>query len=744
MSDPWVMNTQVWLNSTYGTNPQFVPVPENGLTGWPTIEGLIRALQIELGIGDLSPNFGVTTLSELTSQYGDIGLGDYPGSNVVRIIQGGAYCKGFDAGGGTLSGDFNVQTAAAVSSMRTNLGLPSSPETVTPKLFKGLLTMDAWVLVAGGSGAIREAQQALNSRYIHRSGFFLGPTDGRYGRQVNERLMFAIQYEIGLSDSQVNGNFGPATQQGIRDNGIFALGHNDSGGYWCRLFQAALRFNGYPSTPFSGVFDAPTQAQMQSFQNFIALTQTSASTFSTWASLLVSTGDVDRPATGADCITTLDAPKLTSLRNAGYEYFGRYLTNTPGPNDLDKCIKRGELARVINDGGRVWPIFQTGGEQPAHFTYERGWQVSEEAANAAWAYRIPSGTTIYFAVDFDVLDHQIDSLILPYFQGVSERINTWGLATYQVGIYAPRNVCNRVSSAGYATFSWASDMSTNFSGNKGFTLPANWSFDQIHERNIGSGTGLIRIDKNVVSGLDTGFGALSPANGLGADPLIPPARFDEFENSWFTWCHEHAESLPQQAVMVLNRPVVRTRVAHHDAYMTGLASTFSTYKALVMTQLVWESMVINVVDDSADLAVQLYYQALLAGQTPGPGTRDDSSTGCCQIFARTGIAARNFAHANGLITDGPYDETDWRDMWQIWDSLRTDEEFNLQTALFVAMKGAVERCGRPLNGLRDLTPSEVSWIYQDYNGWNSQRGMVYGREKAQLYYRIRKWHETFR
>ena len=90
MSDPWVMNTQVWLNSTYGTNPQFVPVPENGLTGWPTIEGLIRALQIELGIGDLSPNFGVTTLSELTSQYGDIGLGDYPGSNVVRIIQGGA------------------------------------------------------------------------------------------------------------------------------------------------------------------------------------------------------------------------------------------------------------------------------------------------------------------------------------------------------------------------------------------------------------------------------------------------------------------------------------------------------------------------------------------------------------------------------------------------------------------------------------------------------------------------------
>lgn len=52
MADEMVLETQKWLNKTYGNVSGFGSVPENGKTGWDTIYGLIRATQVELGILD--------------------------------------------------------------------------------------------------------------------------------------------------------------------------------------------------------------------------------------------------------------------------------------------------------------------------------------------------------------------------------------------------------------------------------------------------------------------------------------------------------------------------------------------------------------------------------------------------------------------------------------------------------------------------------------------------------------------
>ena len=48
--DEMVLATQKWLNRTYVNDNRFNQVEESGHTGWNTIFGLIRALQIELGI----------------------------------------------------------------------------------------------------------------------------------------------------------------------------------------------------------------------------------------------------------------------------------------------------------------------------------------------------------------------------------------------------------------------------------------------------------------------------------------------------------------------------------------------------------------------------------------------------------------------------------------------------------------------------------------------------------------------
>ena len=59
--DAMVYLTQRWLNQEYGDVPGFGYVTEDGRTGWDTVYGLTRALQVELGIADLADNFGPTT-----------------------------------------------------------------------------------------------------------------------------------------------------------------------------------------------------------------------------------------------------------------------------------------------------------------------------------------------------------------------------------------------------------------------------------------------------------------------------------------------------------------------------------------------------------------------------------------------------------------------------------------------------------------------------------------------------------
>lgn len=66
--DQMVLKTQQWLNTTYKTKTGFGSVLENGRTGWDTINALIRALQIELGITATANNFGAGTRSRFKNR----------------------------------------------------------------------------------------------------------------------------------------------------------------------------------------------------------------------------------------------------------------------------------------------------------------------------------------------------------------------------------------------------------------------------------------------------------------------------------------------------------------------------------------------------------------------------------------------------------------------------------------------------------------------------------------------------
>lgn len=503
--DEMVLTVQQWLNRTYTGRNGYNPVTENGKTGWETMYGLTRALQIELGIASPADSFGPTTLQYLTN-LGPISMNSNTNPNIVLIIQGGMYCKGYSPGGFT--GNFGAGTQYGISQMQTDLGVSNPDGVVTPKLFKALLTMDAYVLLSGGDPLVRAAQMWLNSKYINRKNFYYIPCDGLFSRDVQKALVYGIQYEEGLDDATANGNFGPTTQKLLPTIHV-----NDVDGphSFVQLFQAAMLFNHYDA-PFDGIFSQSVSDKVKEFQAFTMLPQTGIGDFQTWASLLVSTGDPTRKGKACDSVTEVTLARGAALKAAGYETVGRYLTNVEG-STLNKKIQPGELENIFASGLTVFPIYQTYGGDASYFNEEQGKRDALAAYNAAVSYGFKRDTIIYFAVDFDAYGEDITNNIIPHFKGINEKMNNLG-GFYQIGVYGPRAVCSNVSENNYALTSFVSGMSTGYSGNLGYPLPTNWAFDQISTISVGSGESYIQIDNDIKSNRDSGSSEISTVADL--------------------------------------------------------------------------------------------------------------------------------------------------------------------------------------------------------------------------------------
>ncbi|MCY8031470.1 DUF1906 domain-containing protein [Bacillus inaquosorum] len=505
--DEMVLITQQWLNETYSGKHGYNPVEESGKTGWDTIYGLTRALQIELGISEPADNFGPTTqrlFKPLKRQ-----APDSEPSNMNFILQGALWCKGFNPGGFT--GVFYEKTENAVKEFQKAAGLTTQDGIVTTLIMKALLDMSAFKLVSGGDSRIRQIQQNLNRDYNDYIG--LMPCDGLYARDTNKALIYALQKEEGMSTSVANGFFGNGTTSLCP-----TLTPGDSRTGFVLIVQYALYCNGKSFDPgeFDGKYGVGVVSAVKAFQEFMCLPQTGYADMPTIKALLSSSGDTTRTASACDTATIITAEKAQTLRNNGYKTVGRYLTgNVRTSNGLtSKALTSEELSVIVDAGLKVFPIYQDGGYESSYFVKDQGTRDAYSAASAARRLGFPSGTTIYFAVDFDAYDYEVTNKIIPYFQEIKSaftKMQTFSTAPkYEIGVYGPRNICIRTSEAGLTKYSFVANMSTGFSGNLGYPMPNNWAFDQFYEGTIGSGSGSIGIDKDGFSGRDSGASNVNP------------------------------------------------------------------------------------------------------------------------------------------------------------------------------------------------------------------------------------------
>ena len=457
--DQMVLETQQWLNATYGSDRRFNVISENGKTGWPTINALIRALQIELGLQSTADNFGFGTVAAFDRRYPE-GVKQQADnatskSNVYSIIQGALWCKGYSTGSGITQHFYNG-TGNAIKMLKDDMGF-SGNSTVELDIMKALLSMKQYVLLSnyGGTHELRDIQQSINRNFRDFTGLI--PTDGLYGRDMNKALIQVLQAMEGFTPAQATGNFGSGTTARLltisADN---AADHNN----WLWLASSALVANGYPAIATSWWRDE-TSTALRDFQRDHALAQTAILDRATWMSLLTSRGDPTRPVAACDTRFEITDELLAHLKADGYQIVGRYLSepnqDSIAPQDYFKAIRPGELQRIVSGGMRYFPIYQEYSTALRHFSLSAARRHAADARNKALSLGVPP-TVIYFTVDFDAIDDEVTSVIIPYFRELQKHLGSM----YGIGIYGSRNVCSRVIAAGYAASAFVSDMSTGF------------------------------------------------------------------------------------------------------------------------------------------------------------------------------------------------------------------------------------------------------------------------------------------
>lgn len=530
--DQNVKNAQRYLNAMFGGHSEWVNLEENGNTGSLMMEGLIRAFQINNGISPATGFVGPRTIAKM-KVLPIMERMDPDGDTSVNaaLVQAALFAKGYNAGG--ITGIFYNAGVRAVRELQSDAGLFVTGR-VNWKVWAGLFSMNWFKKVSSGDETVRLIQRQLNSEWSDIIG--VGPCDGVASRQTILSLVGALQAAEGVTYELIDDlnelNFGPSTTRNFP--GVLRNGQN-GGNYtkFNKLVQYGLYFNGYNPGRFDGVFDGQTENQVRAFQEFYALLGTGRVTegevnVSTMKSLLTSKGDTERSAKACDCATVLNRQQALDLKAAGYTHVGRYLTGSVGSARIPKYLTLDEIKNIENAGLSVFALYQDGGYYLEYFQNKnQGLVDGRTAIEAAMSIGLPKGATIYFAVDFDAYEYQVDDYIIPYFQMIKRVFNSeLNKKGYTIGVYGARMICTKVSNAGLATYSFVGDMSTGFSGNLGHPIPRNWAFDQFYEEDFPSSPGF-PIDKDAYSGRDKGVAKFDTTTYKSMDELIKNVKVEK-------------------------------------------------------------------------------------------------------------------------------------------------------------------------------------------------------------------------
>jgi hypothetical protein len=239
------------------------------------------------------------------------------------------------------------------------------------------------------------------------------------------------------------------------------------------------QLSGIPGTQVARVM----QQYMFSNPTSISQRQDADGTFTVTAVFPPCTGVVDAaaPASG-DAAVPAAAPVLTlgadlkhgfdanrdcsglidKIAAANVDFVARYYSHNSAKN-----LSASEAKAMSGAGIDIVAVWESAGDHAGFFTRAQGVDDATSAHNMAMKVGQPPGTPIYFAVDFDASVAEVNSGVIPYFQGVVAGLTTIGHGTqvYTAGVYGSGFVCSKLFGLGLVTHTWRS-MSSGWMGSK--------------------------------------------------------------------------------------------------------------------------------------------------------------------------------------------------------------------------------------------------------------------------------------
>jgi hypothetical protein len=152
-------------------------------------------------------------------------------------------------------------------------------------------------------------------------------------------------------------------------------------------------------------------------------------------------------------------PFGAEIVKAGYGFVCRYADPTK-----DNPLTRAEALHLSGLGLHIVTISESGSPTDAGYFYmQKGIEVAAAILARVQAIGQPTGTPIYFSVDFDASGSDLIGPITNYFSGVRTVLD----GHYLTGVYGSGFVCQQLKSAGLVHFTWLAE-STGWRDSAGY------------------------------------------------------------------------------------------------------------------------------------------------------------------------------------------------------------------------------------------------------------------------------------
>lgn len=156
------------------------------------------------------------------------------------------------------------------------------------------------------------------------------------------------------------------------------------------------------------------------------------------------------------------------INSAGYKFVARYYFS--GISHVKTKLTHAEAKHLSDMDISLVAVFENASDHAGYFSLGQGTLDGASAYSyAANTIHQPEGTPIYFTVDYDASEQDLQQRIIPYFKGVRQ-----ARGNYFVGVYGSGFVCRRLKELGLVSFTWLAQ-STGFSESREYT---DWNIKQ--------------------------------------------------------------------------------------------------------------------------------------------------------------------------------------------------------------------------------------------------------------------------